>query len=124
MADFSVSKSAAEWQKLLGPSRYKVMRQDGTERPGTSEYDRFAPKTGYFACFGCEYPLYTANSKFTSTCGWPCYDQVVYSDEGGCHVGTKSVWSPNTLEIHCNKCGSHLGHVFYGERCTPKNERH
>merc|ERR1711988_385460 len=100
------------------------MRQEGTERPGSSEYDRFQPDVGYFECAGCSYPLYTSASKFRSTCGWPCYDQVVYSDEGGCHVGLRSVGSTNVFEIICKKCAAHLGHVFYGEGCTPRNERH
>eukprot|EP00929_Paragymnodinium_shiwhaense_P084524 TRINITY_DN45193_c0_g1_i3.p1 TRINITY_DN45193_c0_g1~~TRINITY_DN45193_c0_g1_i3.p1 ORF type:complete len:125 (+),score=19.35 TRINITY_DN45193_c0_g1_i3:73-447(+) len=124
MTQFKVAKSDGEWRQILGNDRYRVMRMEGTERPGSSEYDRFQPEGGYFVCAGCDYPLYTSASKFKSTCGWPCYDQVVFSDEGGCHVGVKDVGSPNVLEIICKCCGSHLGHVFYGEGCTPRNERH
>jgi peptide-methionine (R)-S-oxide reductase len=119
---FKVEKSDQEWLTLLGPSKYRILRQQGTERPGSSEYDQMYPKDGYFKCAACDHPLYTANSKFRSNCGWPCFDQVVYSEEGGCHVGVQP--HGGNYEIVCNNCGGHLGHVFYGERCTPKNERH
>mmetsp|Transcript_88832 Transcript_88832/g.176621 ORF Transcript_88832/g.176621 Transcript_88832/m.176621 type:complete len:134 (-) Transcript_88832:275-676(-) len=120
---YQVEKSEGEWLNQLGPQRHRVMRHEGTERPHSSEFDSMYPEEGYFKCIACGYPLYTASSKFRSTCGWPCFDQVIFSDDG-CHVGTKPVMPPNMYEIVCNSCGSHLGHVFYGEKCTPKNERH
>mmetsp|Transcript_16513 Transcript_16513/g.36488 ORF Transcript_16513/g.36488 Transcript_16513/m.36488 type:complete len:121 (-) Transcript_16513:662-1024(-) len=115
-----VKKTEAEWKKELG-ANYNTLRQQGTERPGTGEYDRFAPKEGYFGCGACSLPLYTASSKFPSRCGWPCFDKVIWSNDG-CHVGTRSHFGQ--VEIICNACDSHLGHVFYGENCTPTNERH
>mmetsp|Transcript_43660 Transcript_43660/g.120842 ORF Transcript_43660/g.120842 Transcript_43660/m.120842 type:complete len:134 (-) Transcript_43660:290-691(-) len=119
---YKVEKNEKEWIALLGKERYRVLRQKGTERPGSSEYDNMQAKEGFFKCAGCDYPLYTASSKFRSNCGWPCFDQVVFSKEGGCHVGVNA--HGGSFEIVCNNCGGHLGHVFYGEGCTPKNERH
>eukprot|EP00746_Dinoflagellata_sp_MGD_P011325 gnl/MRDRNA2_/MRDRNA2_123711_c0_seq1.p1 gnl/MRDRNA2_/MRDRNA2_123711_c0~~gnl/MRDRNA2_/MRDRNA2_123711_c0_seq1.p1 ORF type:complete len:131 (+),score=13.98 gnl/MRDRNA2_/MRDRNA2_123711_c0_seq1:177-569(+) len=119
---FLVEKSDKEWKEQLGPQKYRILRQHGTERPGSHEYNKMHPSEGYFKCGGCGFPLYTASSKFRSSCGWPCFDQVVYTEEHGCHVGVKSGLGGH--EIICNSCGGHLGHVFYGERCTPKNERH
>eukprot|EP00747_Dinoflagellata_sp_TGD_P169212 gnl/TRDRNA2_/TRDRNA2_197597_c0_seq1.p2 gnl/TRDRNA2_/TRDRNA2_197597_c0~~gnl/TRDRNA2_/TRDRNA2_197597_c0_seq1.p2 ORF type:complete len:152 (-),score=32.74 gnl/TRDRNA2_/TRDRNA2_197597_c0_seq1:113-568(-) len=119
---YKVQKSDAEWKKQLGPAGFQVLRQKGTERPGTSEYDQMMPKEGIFRCGACEHPLYTAKSKFASRCGWPCFDQVIFTEENGSHVGT--VPERGAVEIVCNNCGSHLGHVFYGEGCTKNNERH
>lgn len=119
---YKVEKSDEQWLKQLGKSKYRVLRQQGTERPGSSEFDNMYPGQGHFKCVGCAHPLYTADAKFKSTCGWPCFDKVIYSEEHGCHVGT--VASHGQYEIVCNNCGGHLGHVFYGEGCTPNNERH
>lgn len=119
---FKVEKTEEEWQRLLGPHRYRVLRRQGTEAPHSSDLTNMYPKSGYFKCAGCQHPLYTADSKFQSSCGWPCFDQVIYSEEGGCHVAVKP--HGGNYEILCNNCGGHLGHVFYGERCTPQNERH
>mmetsp|Transcript_1485 Transcript_1485/g.4795 ORF Transcript_1485/g.4795 Transcript_1485/m.4795 type:complete len:134 (+) Transcript_1485:64-465(+) len=119
---FKVERSEAEWKKLLGPTKYRILRQAGTERPGSHEYDKMYPKDGVFKCAGCDFPLYTASSKFKSSCGWPCFDQVIFTKENGCHVGVQP--DGGGIEIICNNCGGHLGHVFYGEGCTPNNERH
>lgn len=119
---FKIEKSEAEWKQILGPQKYRVLRQGGTERPGSHEYDKMYPKDGFFKCAACDFPLYTAHSKFKSSCGWPCFDQVIYTKEHGCHVGVKG--EGGAVEIICNNCGSHLGHVFYGEGCTKNNERH
>merc|ERR1719253_1395408 len=89
-SSFKVEKSEAQWKKQLGEQAYRVLRQGGTERPGSSKYDKMLPKDGFFKCAACDHPLYTADSKFESSCGWPCFDKVVYSEEGGCHVGTRA----------------------------------
>uniref|UniRef100_A0A7S2LL43 MsrB domain-containing protein n=1 Tax=Zooxanthella nutricula TaxID=1333877 RepID=A0A7S2LL43_9DINO len=121
-SSFKVDKPEAQWAKELDPSRYRILRQQGTEPPHSSEFNNMYPSQGYFKCAGCGHPLYTAGSKFKSSCGWPCFDQVVYSEEGGCHVGVRP--HRGQFEIICNNCGGHLGHVFYGEKCTANNERH
>ncbi|CAE8621308.1 unnamed protein product [Polarella glacialis] len=137
---YSVEKSEQDWKKQLTPAAYVVLREAGTERPGSSNLNNLYPDKGVFKCAGCAHPLYTANSKFKcgtrahdlqrvrrkcshrSSCGWPCFDQVIYTQEGGCHVGVNI--HGGAFEVVCNNCGGHLGNVFYGEGCTPKNERH
>jgi len=124
-ADFKVDLSEEEWMKKLGRQRYQILRQQGTEAPGTHEYDRFLPQQGYFACGACGLPLYSADSKFGSNCGWPVFDKCYFSKEGGgCHVGTRPDFA--SLEIICNRCESHLGHVFFDAYSAknPNGERH
>uniref|UniRef100_A0A6T7Y0U2 Peptide-methionine (R)-S-oxide reductase n=1 Tax=Pyramimonas obovata TaxID=1411642 RepID=A0A6T7Y0U2_9CHLO len=116
-----VEKSESEWKSELSDMEYYVLRQKGTERPRTGEYDKFYPTTGYFKCAGCGNPLYSAESKFNSGCGWPAFDK--------CYVGSvkteiDSTMGMRRIEIMCAKCDGHLGHVFEGERMTPTNERH
>lgn len=116
-----VQKSESEWKSELSEMEYYVLRQKGTERPRTGEYDKFYPSKGYFKCAGCGNPLYSAESKFNSGCGWPAFDK--------CYVGSVKTEIDVTMgmrriEIMCAKCDGHLGHVFEGERMTPTNERH
>eukprot|EP00933_Yihiella_yeosuensis_P046662 TRINITY_DN42239_c0_g1_i1.p1 TRINITY_DN42239_c0_g1~~TRINITY_DN42239_c0_g1_i1.p1 ORF type:complete len:126 (+),score=23.35 TRINITY_DN42239_c0_g1_i1:20-397(+) len=119
---YNVEKSDKSWLKLLGADVYRILRGRKTEPAGSSDFDEFFPEDGIFRCAGCSHPLYTADSKFKSDCGWPCFDSVIYSSEYGCHVGVKI--GGMSVEILCNNCGGHLGHVFYGEKCTENDERH
>lgn len=122
---FVLQKSEEEWKQELDSSKYYVLRQQGTEPPGSHEYDRFLPSTGHFACGACGLPLYSADSKFASSCGWPVFKNCYYSETaGGCHVGTNSEFGG--LEIVCNRCSSHLGHVFFDafKPDNPNGERH
>ncbi|CAK9113146.1 Uncharacterized protein C216.04c [Durusdinium trenchii] len=122
---FQINVSEDQWRQKLDPRRYRVLRQQGTEPPGSHEYDRFMPTKGYFACGACGLPLYSAKSKFRSNCGWPVFKTCYYSeDAGGCHVGTVSEFGG--LEIVCNRCASHLGHVFFDsfKPDNPNGERH
>lgn len=120
----SVTKSEEDWKSELG-SAYNVLRQRGTEAPGSSKYDQFLPEAGHFVCGACGLPLYSASSKFKSSCGWPVFDKCYYSEEVGCHVGTRSDGS-GSLEIFCPRCNSHLGHVFFDAHTekNPNGERH
>ena len=120
MANATVSKTDAEWKQLLTQEEYYVLRQKGTERRG-GEYDGFYPPAGegYFACRACRSPLYSAEAKFKSGCGWPAFDK--------CYAGRVAInvdADGRRIEITCAACAGHLGHVFHGERMTPTNERH
>eukprot|EP00440_Ansanella_granifera_P038295 gb/GFBE01041549.1/.p1 GENE.gb/GFBE01041549.1/~~gb/GFBE01041549.1/.p1 ORF type:complete len:343 (+),score=73.48 gb/GFBE01041549.1/:1-1029(+) len=122
---FQIQRSEDEWAKLLDPRKYQVLRRQGTEPPGSHEYDRFMPTKGHFACGACGLPLYSASSKFRSNCGWPVFKECYYSEAaGGCHVGTNAEFGG--LEIVCNRCASHLGHVFFDafKPDNPNGERH
>ena len=105
---YPIHKTEAEWLEELGEARYKILREKGTERPFTGAYNLLFDE-GSYQCGACKTPLFTANSKFESGCGWPSFDEAI---EGAvAHVLDKSHGMIRT-EIVCNSCGSHLGHVF------------
>lgn len=110
-----------EWRSKLTAKEFHVLREKGTETPRVGEYDKFYPKEGYFACRGCGHPLYSAQAKFDSGCGWPAFDKC-YKGAIATHVDGSLFM--RRVEIVCAKCGGHQGHVFEGERMTPTNERH
>lgn len=113
--------SEAEWRNKLSPTQYQILRCHGTDAPGTNSLVKLFPSTGYFACAGCDLPLYSSGAKFRDP-GWPAWDKCFFSPAGACHVATKA--SFGGMEILCARCEGHLGHVFYGERHTSTNERH
>jgi len=123
--EFRLRKDESEWRKELGTELYGILRDRGTERPGSHAYDQFYPETGHFACRACGLALYSAKSKFRSSCGWPVFDSCYHSEDLGCHVGTRNDGS-GSLEIICPNCGSHLGHVFFDAHSAdnPNGERH
>ena len=105
---FPVQKSEEEWRKALTPEQYYVLREHGTERPGTCALLN-EKRTGTFTCAGCGQPLFVAERKFESGTGWPSFFEPL---DGS--IGTtvdKSHFMTRT-EVHCNNCGGHLGHVF------------
>ncbi len=105
---FEVTKTAEQWKRQLTPSQYNVLRNHGTERPGTSPLNQEKRK-GVFACAGCDLPLFSSDTKYESGTGWPSFWQPLPDA-----VGTKSDRSMlmNRTEVHCHRCGGHLGHVF------------
>jgi peptide-methionine (R)-S-oxide reductase len=105
------------WNTLTPQEKY-VIEDKGTERPFTGEYDDFFVE-GTYTCRRCSAPLYKSEAKFSSGCGWPAFDAEIPG-------AVKRLPDPDghRVEIQCNGCGGHLGHVFIGERLTPKNTRH
>jgi len=102
----------------LSPEEAYVILEKGTERAFTGEYDKHdAP--GLYLCKQCETPLYTSETKFNAHCGWPSFDDEI---EGA--VERVPDADGRRVEIVCNACKGHLGHVFEGERLTAKNVRH
>lgn len=110
-----------EWREVLTPQEYHVLREKGTEYPGSGEYDTFSPAKGHFVCRACGNPLYSAEAKFKSGCGWPAFDKCFV---GGVKTEVDNSLGMRRVEIMCAKCDGHLGHVFEGERMTATNERH
>lgn len=102
----------------LNPAERRVILLKGTERAFTGEYTDVKDK-GTYLCRRCNAPLYKSDSKFQSNCGWPSFD-----DELKGAVKRLPDIDGFRIEILCNNCDGHLGHVFYGERFTEKNTRH
>jgi peptide-methionine (R)-S-oxide reductase len=107
-ATFEVTKTDDEWRHLLKPATYQVMRRHGTERPFSSPLDHEKRK-GIFACAACDLPLYSSETKFDSGTGWPSFYRPLPNAVG--ESTDRSMILPRT-EIHCRRCGGHLGHVF------------
>ena len=105
---FPVQKTEAEWQKELDALQYHVLRKHGTERAGTSPLNH-EKRSGLFHCAGCGAPLFESDTKYESGSGWPSF----WAPMDGA-VGTSSDRSffMTRTEVHCAKCGGHLGHVF------------
>mgnify|MGYP001556236047 CR=1 FL=1 len=105
---FEVSMSEDEWRRKLTPEQYKVLRKHDTERAGTSPLDKkYDPGTYY--CAGCGAPLFDSDTKFNSGSGWPSFYQPM---DGAVETTTDRSFFMMRTEVHCQKCGGHLGHVF------------
>lgn len=105
---FEVTKTEAEWRKLLSPEAYKVLRDHGTERAGSSPLDR-EKRAGVFHCAGCDLPLFASQTKFDSGTGWPSFYQPL---PNAIATTTDRSFFMTRTEVHCRRCGGHLGHVF------------
>jgi len=105
---FEVTHTDAEWRKILSPDAYVVMRQEGTERPGSSPLDKEKRKGTYF-CAGCDLALFASTTKFHSGTGWPSFYKPLPKSIG---TRTDSSFFMERTEVHCRRCGGHLGHVF------------
>ncbi len=105
---FEVTKSDAEWKKLLSPAAYDVLRHEGTERPYTSPLNN-EKRDGVFACAGCGLDLYSSSTKYESHTGWPSFWRPLPNAIG---TSTDRKIGVARTEVHCRRCGGHLGHVF------------
>jgi peptide-methionine (R)-S-oxide reductase len=107
-ADFEVARSEQEWRQTLTPEQFQVLRKHGTEPPGASQLNR-EKRDGTFACAGCGQPLFSSETKFESGTGWPSFCAPL---EGAVGTTTDGSFGMTRSEIHCARCGGHLGHVF------------
>jgi peptide-methionine (R)-S-oxide reductase len=101
---FEIAKTEQEWRQVLTPEQFRVLRQQDTERPGSSPLTQEHGQ-GKFACAGCDLPLFSSETKFDSGTGWPSF----YAPIGGAVATSKDFLR---VEVHCRRCGGHLGHVF------------
>ncbi len=105
---FEVTHSDAEWRKLLTRAQYDVLRDEGTERPFSSDLNH-EKRDGVFDCAGCDLPLFSSKTKFDSGTGWPSFWQPL---PGAVDERKDTTLGMTRTEVHCHRCGGHLGHVF------------
>jgi peptide-methionine (R)-S-oxide reductase len=105
---FEITKTDDEWKKILTPAQFDVLRKHGTERAGSSPLDKvYSP--GMYHCAGCDLPLFSSETKYDSTTGWPSFWKPLEKAIG---ISTDRNWGMTRTEVHCRRCGGHLGHVF------------
>ena len=117
---YSVTKTDQQWREQLTPEEYAVLRQAGTERPWSGEYNDTKAQ-GTYSCRACDAELFTAEAKFDSHCGWPSFYEPTSKDNVEL-LEDRSMGSVRT-EVRCATCGSHLGHVFDDAPQTPTGDR-
>jgi peptide-methionine (R)-S-oxide reductase len=106
--NFKIQKTESEWRKELTPEQFKVLRQHATERAGTSPLDKVYDE-GTYECAGCGQPLFTSDTKYNSGTGWPSFYAPI---EGAIETTVDRSFFMVRTEVHCSRCGGHLGHVF------------
>ena len=116
---FEITRTEAEWRAMLSKLQYAVMREEDTERSGSSPLNDES-RAGLFHCRGCDLKLYSSEVKYDSKTGWPSFWQslpnaVRTKDDRG--------WFSLRTEVHCRRCGSHLGHIF-DDGPKPTGKRH
>lgn len=116
---FEITLSDAEWRTRLTKAQFKVLRQEGTERPFSSPLNE-EKRAGTFHCAGCDLPVYPSSTKYDSGTGWPSFWEPLDNA-----IGTKADRKLLRLrtEVHCRRCGGHLGHVF-NDGPKPTGKRH
>src|SRR5215510_11761567 len=105
---YPVTRTDEEWRRLLTPEQYAIMREHGTERPGSCALN-YEKRAGTFTCVGCDQPLFVSKMKFESGTGWPSFNDPV---PGAVEASEDRSYGMVRTEVHCSRCGSHLGHVF------------
>ncbi|UIE39478.1 peptide-methionine (R)-S-oxide reductase MsrB [Leptodesmis sichuanensis] len=105
---YEVTKTETEWRETLTPEQFQVLRKHGTERAGTSPLDKNYEE-GIYTCAGCGQPLFKSETKFNSGTGWPSFYAPI---EGAVATSTDRSLFMTRTEVHCSRCGGHLGHVF------------
>lgn len=105
---FPVTRTDEEWRARLTREQYEVMRGHGTERPGSCALNH-EKRRGVFQCAGCDQPLFRSGEKFESGTGWPSFFDPL---PGALGTTRDRSWGMVRTEVHCSRCGSHLGHVF------------
>ncbi len=105
---FPVTKTDAEWRAELTPEQYQVLRGHGTERPGSCALNH-EKRPGVFSCVGCGQKLFVGGRKFESGTGWPSFNDPL---PGAVGTTVDRSWGMVRTEVHCSRCGGHLGHVF------------
>ncbi|WP_417310400.1 peptide-methionine (R)-S-oxide reductase MsrB [Devosia sp.] len=106
--DFEVTLTEAEWRSRLSPEAFNVLREEGTEFPGTSDL-LHEKREGIYACAGCDQPLFDSATKYDSRTGWPSFYEPLTNAVG---ESTDYKLGYGRTEVHCSRCGGHLGHVF------------
>ncbi len=104
-----IHKSDAEWQKLLTPEEFQILRRQGTERPFTGKYHDHHEK-GTYVCAACKLPLFSSQTKFESGTGWPSFYQPIKAEN--VEELSDTSYGMTRVEVRCGRCGGHLGHVF------------
>ena len=105
---YPVTHTEAEWKKLLTPEQFHIMREHGTERPGSCALN-YEKRAGTFYCAGCEQALFSSKKKFESGTGWPSFFDPL---PGATESSEDNSYFMRRTEVHCSRCGGHLGHVF------------
>jgi peptide-methionine (R)-S-oxide reductase len=118
-SEFEIAKTEKEWRELLTPEQFHVLRKHGTERAHTSPLDK-QYTAGTYVCGGCELPLFTSETKFNSGTGWPSFFDPI---EGAIETSVDRSLFMSRVEVHCRRCGGHLGHVF-GDGPAPTGKRY
>jgi peptide-methionine (R)-S-oxide reductase len=118
---YTVDKSDDEWRSELSPDEYAVLREAGTERPGTGPL-LHEHRTGIFRCRACGNELFKSDTKFESGSGWPSFYDPMNSD--AVELIKDNSHGMIRTEVRCKRCGSHLGHVFDDAPQTPTGERY
>ena len=117
--EFEIMRTEEEWKSILTPEQYHVLRRQGTERAGSSPLNR-EKRSGTFHCAGCDLPLYASKAKFDSGTGWPSFWEAL---DGAVGTTTDRSFFMTRTEVHCRRCGGHLGHIF-DDGPPPTGKRH